>query len=105
MAFPRLLQQTEPLPLDERQIEIDARYARYAERQAAEVSALRRDEAQRLPETLDYGRIEGLSHELRDKLKRARPETLGQASNIDGMTPAALTLLLIHAKRTERLAS
>ncbi|MEZ5773451.1 MAG: tRNA uridine-5-carboxymethylaminomethyl(34) synthesis enzyme MnmG [Hyphomicrobiaceae bacterium] len=80
----------------------DARYAVYLERQAEDVSQLRRDEAVSLGEELDYGAIAGLSAELRQKLERARPATLGQAGRIDGMTPAALMLLLAHAHRRSR---
>jgi len=68
------------------------------ERQQADIDACRRDEAITLPADLDYGRLVGLSNELREKLTRARPATLGQASRIDGMTPAALTLLLTKAR-------
>lgn len=88
-----------------RKIEIDARYARYAERQEADIEALRRESGQTLPPKLDYFEISGLSRELQTKLAEARPETLGHARNIDGMTPAALTLLLIHARRLERTVS
>ena len=83
------------------QVETDARYARYAARQAADAEQLRRDEAQALPADLDLDRISGLSNELRDKLRRLRPQTLGQAARIEGMTPAALTLLAIHARRRD----
>ncbi|MGM0585165.1 MAG: tRNA uridine-5-carboxymethylaminomethyl(34) synthesis enzyme MnmG [Pseudomonadota bacterium] len=93
------------LPDVARQVEIDGRYARYAERQAADIEALRRESGQTLPGELDYFEISGLSKELQTKLAQARPETLGHARNIDGMTPAALTLLLIHARKLERAAS
>ncbi len=88
-----------------RQIEIDARYSRYADRQAQDIARLRREERQTLPADLDYRSIEGLSSELRGKLEQARPATLAQAGGIDGMTPAAMTLLLIHARRSEQRAS
>jgi tRNA uridine 5-carboxymethylaminomethyl modification enzyme len=81
------------------QVEIDAKYAVYLERQAADIASFRRDEALRIPETLDYGAIAGLSAELRDKLIAIRPQTVGQAGRIEGITPAALTLLAAHAKR------
>jgi tRNA uridine 5-carboxymethylaminomethyl modification enzyme len=81
------------------QIEIDARYSVYLERQDADIAAFRRDEAVGLPEELDYGGLAGLSNELREKLDTVRPATLGQAARIEGMTPAALTLLLAEAKR------
>jgi tRNA uridine 5-carboxymethylaminomethyl modification enzyme len=81
------------------QIEIDARYSVYLERQDADIAAFRRDEAIGLPDALDYGRLAGLSNELREKLDAVRPATLGQAARIEGMTPAALTLVLAEAKR------
>ena len=81
------------------QIEIDALYAGYIERQQADILAFRRDESVRLPRDLDYRRIGGLSNEAREKLERTRPETLGQASRIEGVTPGALTAVLAHVKR------
>jgi tRNA uridine 5-carboxymethylaminomethyl modification enzyme len=84
------------------QLDIDAKYAVYLERQAADVAAFRRDEALVLPDDLDYGEISGLSNEARQKLGAARPRTLGQAGRLDGMTPAALTLLASHLRRSER---
>jgi tRNA uridine 5-carboxymethylaminomethyl modification enzyme len=80
------------------QLEIDAQYAGYLDRQDADIVAFRRDEARALPAGLDYGAISGLSNEVRHKLERIRPATLGQASRIEGMTPAALTLILAHVK-------
>ena len=88
------------LPLDVvEQLEIDARYAGYLERQEADVVAFRRDESLMLPETLDYHAIGALSTEVREKLSQARPRTLGQAARISGVTPAALTALLGHVRR------
>jgi tRNA uridine 5-carboxymethylaminomethyl modification enzyme len=81
------------------QIEIDARYDIYLRRQTADIEALRKDEAIAIPAGLDYRAIPGLSNELRHKLERDRPGSLAQASNIDGMTPAAMMLLLAHAKK------
>jgi tRNA uridine 5-carboxymethylaminomethyl modification enzyme len=80
------------------QLEIDAQYAGYLDRQDADIVAFRRDEARALPAGLDYGGVSGLSNEVRQKLERVRPATLGQASRIEGMTPAALTLILAHVK-------
>lgn len=80
-------------------MEIEAQYAGYLERQAADIAALRRDEALRLPQGLDYSKIGGLSNEVRSKLEAVRPTTLGQASRIEGVTPGALTALLAHVKR------
>jgi tRNA uridine 5-carboxymethylaminomethyl modification enzyme len=81
------------------QIEIDARYAVYLERQSTDIEAFKRDEGVALPEELEYGRLAGLSNEVREKLEAARPATLGQAARIEGMTPAALTLVLAEATR------
>jgi tRNA uridine 5-carboxymethylaminomethyl modification enzyme len=81
------------------QLEIDGRYAGYLDRQAADIRALRKDEALALPVDVNYDVIGGLSTELRDKLKRTRPESLAVAGRIPGMTPAALTALLGHVKR------
>jgi tRNA uridine 5-carboxymethylaminomethyl modification enzyme len=84
------------------QIEIDALYAGYLERQAEDVAAFKRDQDLRLDPALDYARIGGLSSEVREKLARARPVTLGQASRIEGVTAGALTALLAHVKRRKR---
>ncbi len=81
------------------QLEIDAKYAVYLERQAADVAAYRRDEALHLDGDIDYGGIFGLSNEVRQKLEAARPRTIGQAGRIDGMTPAALMVLAAHVRR------
>jgi tRNA uridine 5-carboxymethylaminomethyl modification enzyme len=81
------------------QLEIEAKYAVYLDRQAADVAAFRRDEALCLPEDLDFSRLPGLSNEVRQKLEAVRPRTLGQAGRIDGITPAALTLLAAHIRR------
>jgi tRNA uridine 5-carboxymethylaminomethyl modification enzyme len=87
------------------QLERDARYAPYLARQEADVAALRRDEAVALPPTLDYAAMPGLSGELREKLARVRPGTLGQAARIEGMTPAALTLILMKARQAPARAA
>ncbi|MBI3704767.1 MAG: tRNA uridine-5-carboxymethylaminomethyl(34) synthesis enzyme MnmG, partial [Rhizobiales bacterium] len=75
------------------QIEIDAKYDVYLSRQAADVAAYRRDESFALPDDFDYATLPGLSNEAKQKLQTHRPRTIGHASKIDGMTPAALTLL------------
>ena len=80
------------------QMEVDAQYAGYLDRQDADILAFRRDEARSLPSALDYGAVAGLSNEVRQKLELIRPATLGQASRIEGITPAALTLILAHVK-------
>ena len=81
------------------QVEIDASYAGYLDRQTADVEAFRRDEDLRLPAELDYAGIGGLSNEVREKLLAVRPLTLGQAARIEGVTPGALTALLAHVRR------
>ena len=81
------------------QVEIDARYAGYLDRQDAEIRAFKRDESLELPAGLDYGLVGGLSTEIRQKLAAARPRTLGAAGRIDGVTPAALVALLRYVKR------
>ncbi|MHC2104026.1 tRNA uridine-5-carboxymethylaminomethyl(34) synthesis enzyme MnmG [Methylobacterium sp. CM6246] len=80
-------------------LKTDATYAVYLDRQNADIAAFRRDEAVRLPPSLDYAGISGLSNEMRVKLETVRPGTLGQAARIEGVTPAALTLLAAHARR------
>jgi len=80
------------------QIEIDAQYAGYLDRQDADILAFRRDEGLSLPSDVDYLRVHGLSTEAAQKLSRIRPATLGQAARIDGVTPAALTLVLAHVR-------
>jgi len=81
------------------QLEIDARYAGYLERQERDIAAFRRDEALLLPAELDYSAVGSLSREISDKLASARPATLGAAARISGVTPAALVALLKHVKR------
>ena len=81
------------------QLEIEARYAGYLDRQAAEIAAYRRESAVAVPEPLDYGAIGGLSTEAREKLTVARPATLAAAARIPGVTPAALTALMVHLRR------
>jgi tRNA uridine 5-carboxymethylaminomethyl modification enzyme len=80
------------------QLEVDSQYAGYLDRQDADIVAFRRDESLALPAGLDYSAVGGLSTEAAVKLSRIRPLTLGQASRIDGVTPAALTLLLAHVR-------
>jgi tRNA uridine 5-carboxymethylaminomethyl modification enzyme len=88
------------------QLEIDARYSGYLERQEADIRAFRRDEALELPKDLDYAAIPSLSNEVRSKLAAARPATLGAAARISGVTPAALTALLGYVRRRpERLTA
>jgi tRNA uridine 5-carboxymethylaminomethyl modification enzyme len=81
------------------QLEIDAKYDVYLSRQAADIAAFRRDESLDLPADIDYAGVRGLSNEARQKLTSVRPRTIGQAGRIDGMTPAALTLLVGHVRK------
>jgi len=97
------------LPIDSRlpdqirtQVEVRARYAGYLERQQEEIERTRRNEETRLPADLDYRALAGLSHEVRQRLTEARPATLGQAGRIPGVTPAAVSILLVHLKKRER---
>jgi tRNA uridine 5-carboxymethylaminomethyl modification enzyme len=86
------------------QIEIDAKYDVYLSRQAADVAAYRRDESFALPADFDYASLPGLSNEAKQKLQAHRPRTIGHASRIDGVTPAALTLLVAHVRRKKPAA-
>jgi tRNA uridine 5-carboxymethylaminomethyl modification enzyme len=83
------------------QLDIQARYAGYIARQEAEIERNRRNEGTALPPDLDYAAVAGLSSEARQKLARHRPQTLGQAARLEGITPAAVTLLLIHLRKSE----
>ncbi|WP_083191182.1 tRNA uridine-5-carboxymethylaminomethyl(34) synthesis enzyme MnmG [Salipiger sp. CCB-MM3] len=87
------------------QLEKDALYANYIDRQKRDVEALKRDETYQVPADFDFASIEGLSNELKQKLAHARPSTLAQAAKVDGMTPAALSLLLIRLRRVEKARS
>jgi tRNA uridine 5-carboxymethylaminomethyl modification enzyme len=88
------------------QLQIDSTYDQYSNRQAKEVADLRRQETQRIPAGFDYERISGLSNELKQKLTRAQPQSILHASRIEGVTPAALLLVLAHLRKpqSERLA-
>ena len=85
------------------QVEIQARYYGYIERQREEIERQRRNEHKVLPADFDYHRVKGLSSEVREKLIATCPETLGQAARIPGVTPAAVSLLLVHLKKAGRL--
>ncbi|HUE30861.1 MAG TPA: tRNA uridine-5-carboxymethylaminomethyl(34) synthesis enzyme MnmG, partial [Verrucomicrobiae bacterium] len=94
------------LPIDARlpdqigtQVEVRARYAGYLERQQEEVERARRNEETPLPADLDYRALAGLSHEVRQRLAEARPATVGQAGRVPGVTPAAVSILLVHLKK------
>jgi len=88
-----------------KQIKRDATYASYVARQKTDVEAMRRDEAHVIPSDFDYGKISGLSNELKQKLEKVQPLTLDQAGRIDGMTPAALTIILANLKKSQRKKS
>jgi tRNA uridine 5-carboxymethylaminomethyl modification enzyme len=81
------------------QVEIAAKYAGYLDRQNDEIDRQRRHEATIIPTHFEYARVRGLSAEALQKLQRVKPETIGQAMRIAGMTPAAISLLLVHLKR------
>jgi tRNA uridine 5-carboxymethylaminomethyl modification enzyme len=95
-VWPELADVSEPI---RSRIGADATYAVYLDRQAAEIASYQRDQALQLPADLDLDRISGLSNELRAKLRAAWPGNIAQAGRIEGMTPAALTLLAAHARR------
>jgi len=84
------------------QIEIRQKYEGYLRRQAETAQKLKQWEGRRIPEDFDYDRVPGLSHEVRHKLQLVRPQTLGQAARISGVTPAALSILLVYLKRATR---
>ena len=84
------------------QIWIEARYAGYLGRQQEDIERRRRHEETPIDAGFDFARVAGLSAELREKLERVRPDTIGQASRIPGMTPAAISLLLVHLKKSRQ---
>jgi tRNA uridine 5-carboxymethylaminomethyl modification enzyme len=86
------------------QIEVQAKYSGYLKRQRDEIERHQRHEELRLPQNIDYGEVSGLSNEARQRLCDVRPETLGQAARIPGLTPAAVSLLLVHLKKRDRAA-
>jgi tRNA uridine 5-carboxymethylaminomethyl modification enzyme len=86
-------------PVVAEQLEIQAKYAGYIERQQEEIERHRRYETLVLPQNLDYANVRGLSNEVRQKLEQHRPATIGQASRVSGVTPAAISLLLVHLKK------
>lgn len=111
LAFPKVSFE-DLIPLDERldsvdheirrQTERDALYANYIARQQKDIEALKKDENQRIPLEFDYSSIDGLSNELKLKLSRSRPANLAQAARVDGMTPAALALLLTKVRKGKK---
>ena len=88
------------MPLDIlEQLAVDAQYAVYIDRQAADVAAVKRDEGRAIPDWLEFKALPGLSNEVRQKLELVRPATIAQAQAVEGMTPAAITLLLSVIRR------
>ena len=87
-----------------RQVEAEVKYEGYIRRQDEEIAKIRRHEAIALPATLDYRTLPGLSRELQQKLTETQPESLAKAARIPGMTPAALSVLLVHAKKQRAAA-
>jgi tRNA uridine 5-carboxymethylaminomethyl modification enzyme len=81
------------------QVEVQVKYHGYIERQFQEVERFKRLEARRIPEDVEYDTIPGLSNEVRDKLRAIRPTSVGQASRISGVTPAAISILLVYLER------
>jgi tRNA uridine 5-carboxymethylaminomethyl modification enzyme len=86
------------------QVEVQAKYSGYLKRQSEEIDRQLRHETLRLPGDIDYGQVSGLSNEVRQRLLDVRPETLGQAARIPGLTPAAVSLLLVHLKKRDHAA-
>jgi tRNA uridine 5-carboxymethylaminomethyl modification enzyme len=99
VSYTSLVSEPRVAPEVAQQVEVQAKYEGYIERQRAEVARRKDLETQRLPADIDYTQVKGLSVEVQQKLNRHLPETIGQASRISGMTPAAISLLLVHLKR------
>jgi tRNA uridine 5-carboxymethylaminomethyl modification enzyme len=86
------------------QVTTQIKYAGYIDRQQEEIERLHRHEKTTIPDNIDYQSVDGLSNEIRQKLTQARPTTLARAGRISGVTPAALSLLLVHIKKRDRTA-
>ena len=86
-------------PNIEKQVEIDAHYMGYLDRQARDINSFKKDEQTIIPDNINYEELSGLSNEVKSKLIIVRPKTLGQAIRIDGVTPAAIIILLSHIKK------
>jgi tRNA uridine 5-carboxymethylaminomethyl modification enzyme len=87
------------------QVEVQAKYTGYIDRQHDEIERQRRHEETRLPDNIDYAQVRGLSIEVRQRLQEARPDTVGRAARVPGVTPAAISLLLVHLKRRQAVPS
>jgi len=86
------------------QVEVEFKYAGYIERQRGEIEQMRKQENTALPDDLDYDHVGGLSNELKSKLQAVKPVSIAQASRIQGMTPAAISLLLVYLKKRQLVA-
>ncbi len=104
MALPGMLEQTVADKVAE-QVEIQIKYSGYIDRQKDEIERSLRNENTALPKDLDYSQVKGLSNEVVQKLMNIKPETIGQASRVSGVTPAAISLLLVHLKKRQQLKS
>lgn len=108
VSFERLSQEFSELsaasPDERAKLEADATYTGFLDRQAADIAAFQREEALTIPSDFVFRNLPGLSHEIAERLTQARPETLGQAARIEGVTPAALSLLVVHLKKISRVA-
>ena len=89
----------------ENQVAIDAHYMGYLQRQDRDIKSFKKDEAVTIPDNFDYDKLSGLSNEIKSKLNLIKPKTLGQAIRIDGVTPAAIVLLLSHIKKMKYKAT
>jgi tRNA uridine 5-carboxymethylaminomethyl modification enzyme len=87
------------------QIEIEAKYAVYLDRQTADIAAARRDEGVAIPSDFEFNSVDGLSNEIKARLTAIRPETLGQASRVEGVTPVAITLLAVALRRRQKASA
>jgi len=86
------------------EIEAEIKYAGYVARQAIEITRLQKNENTKIPESLNYENVVGLSNEVKQKLSSVKPESLARASRVPGITPAAISLLMIHLKKERKLA-
>ena len=89
----------------DKQVEIDAHYKGYLDRQLKDIAAFNKDDSIIIPNDIKYDSLSGLSNEVKAKLSKIRPNTIGQATRIDGITPAAIVILLSHIKRSNKRAS
>ena len=104
MALPGMIEEKVADKVAE-QVEIQIKYSGYIDRQKDEIERSLRNENTALPKDLDYSQVKGLSNEVVQKLMNIKPETIGQASRVSGVTPAAISLLLVHLKKRQQLKS